>query len=159
MFIHQHRAPRAPTCLHRTGLIKTLAVTLTLESGLSFLLQLTTGLPHKARSPLKEALCGMLKAPRRLPIQGYPGLARLSWRQVNTRPEIAKQVQQPEQPPKIAIRLRQYQEECVQSVLDYLDKGHKRLGISLATGSGKTVSHNPPFSTIPLTSRRSSSRN
>src|ERR1700753_2411773 len=39
-----------------------------------------------------------------------------------------------------AIRLREYQEECIQSVLSYLGKGHKRLGISLATGSGKTVS-------------------
>ncbi|KAI9816183.1 MAG: hypothetical protein M1827_001784 [Pycnora praestabilis] len=37
------------------------------------------------------------------------------------------------------IRLREYQEECIQSVLSYLAKGHKRLGISLATGSGKTV--------------------
>ena len=37
------------------------------------------------------------------------------------------------------IRLRQYQEECIQSVLSYLDQGHKRLGVSLATGSGKTV--------------------
>ena len=41
-----------------------------------------------------------------------------------------------------AIRLREYQEECIQSVLSYLGKGHKRLGISLATGSGKTV-HTP----------------
>ncbi|KAK2758382.1 hypothetical protein FQN54_004232 [Arachnomyces sp. PD_36] len=41
--------------------------------------------------------------------------------------------------PKAQIRLRDYQEECIQSVLSYLDKGHKRLGISLATGSGKTV--------------------
>lgn len=39
-----------------------------------------------------------------------------------------------------AIKLREYQEECIQSVLTYLQKGHKRLGISLATGSGKTVS-------------------
>jgi superfamily II DNA or RNA helicase len=37
------------------------------------------------------------------------------------------------------IRLREYQEECIQSVLSYLEQGHKRLGISLATGSGKTV--------------------
>jgi len=37
------------------------------------------------------------------------------------------------------IRLRQYQEECIQSVLTYLKNGHKRLGVSLATGSGKTV--------------------
>ncbi|KAK5944509.1 putative ATP-dependent helicase IRC3 [Knufia obscura] len=37
------------------------------------------------------------------------------------------------------IRLRQYQEECIQSVLSYLKNGHRRLGVSLATGSGKTV--------------------
>lgn len=39
----------------------------------------------------------------------------------------------------LKIRLRQYQEECIQAVLSHLDEGHKRLGISLATGSGKTV--------------------
>ncbi|KAF6843091.1 DEAD/DEAH box helicase [Colletotrichum musicola] len=37
------------------------------------------------------------------------------------------------------IELRGYQQECIQSVLQSLDDGHKRLGISLATGSGKTV--------------------
>ena len=37
------------------------------------------------------------------------------------------------------IVLRDYQEECIQSVLKYLGEGHKRLGISLATGAGKTV--------------------
>ncbi|KAI4204479.1 MAG: hypothetical protein LQ348_001284 [Seirophora lacunosa] len=41
--------------------------------------------------------------------------------------------------PSPTIRLRDYQEECIQSVLSYLKKGHKRLGVSLATGSGKTV--------------------
>jgi ATP-dependent helicase IRC3 len=40
--------------------------------------------------------------------------------------------------PKIA--LRPYQEESISAVLSYLNKGEKRLGISLATGSGKTVS-------------------
>lgn len=42
----------------------------------------------------------------------------------------------------LKIRLRQYQEECIQAVLANLEKGHKRLGISLATGAGKTVSNN-----------------
>lgn len=37
------------------------------------------------------------------------------------------------------VRLRDYQEECIQSVLSSLNNGEKRLGISLATGSGKTV--------------------
>lgn len=37
------------------------------------------------------------------------------------------------------IQLRDYQEECIQSVLLSLQNGHKRVGISLATGSGKTV--------------------
>lgn len=41
------------------------------------------------------------------------------------------------EPPGIV--LRDYQEECIQSVLDHLKQGHKRLGISLATGAGKTV--------------------
>lgn len=41
--------------------------------------------------------------------------------------------------PPLKIRLREYQEECIQAVLSHLDKGHKRLGVSLATGSGKTV--------------------
>ncbi|KAK4181859.1 putative ATP-dependent helicase IRC3 [Triangularia setosa] len=37
------------------------------------------------------------------------------------------------------IQLRSYQEECIQAVLTSISQGHKRLGISLATGSGKTV--------------------
>jgi ATP-dependent helicase IRC3 len=45
----------------------------------------------------------------------------------------------PSPPPPPQIQLREYQEECIQAVLSYLDAGHKRLGISLATGSGKTV--------------------
>jgi superfamily II DNA or RNA helicase len=41
------------------------------------------------------------------------------------------------------IRLRPYQEESIQAVLSSLEKGHKRLGLSLATGSGKTVCIRP----------------
>jgi len=40
-------------------------------------------------------------------------------------------------PPK--IQLRDYQEEAIKSVIDNLALGHRRLGISLATGAGKTV--------------------
>ncbi|KAF1838850.1 P-loop containing nucleoside triphosphate hydrolase protein [Decorospora gaudefroyi] len=45
----------------------------------------------------------------------------------------------PPPPTPLKITLREYQEECIQAVLSYLDAGHKRLGISLATGAGKTV--------------------
>lgn len=38
------------------------------------------------------------------------------------------------------VSLRPYQENAIQSVLGYLAKGGKRAGLSLATGSGKTVS-------------------
>lgn len=37
------------------------------------------------------------------------------------------------------VQLRNYQEECIQSVLSSVEQGQKRLGISLATGAGKTV--------------------
>ncbi|KAI6244996.1 putative mitochondrial ATP-dependent helicase irc3 [Erysiphe necator] len=37
------------------------------------------------------------------------------------------------------FKLREYQEDCVQSVLSNISEGQKRLGISLATGAGKTV--------------------
>jgi ATP-dependent helicase IRC3 len=42
--------------------------------------------------------------------------------------------------PPLKIKLREYQEECIQAVLSHVRDGHKRLGVSLATGSGKTVS-------------------
>ena len=36
--------------------------------------------------------------------------------------------------PSTSIRLRDYQEECIKAVLSYVERGHKRLGVSLATG-------------------------
>ncbi|KAK3905701.1 P-loop containing nucleoside triphosphate hydrolase protein [Staphylotrichum tortipilum] len=41
--------------------------------------------------------------------------------------------------PTQGIILRAYQEECIQTVLSSLEDGQTRLGVSLATGSGKTV--------------------
>ncbi|KAK8105938.1 uncharacterized protein PG998_003591 [Apiospora kogelbergensis] len=55
-------------------------------------------------------------------------------RPYSTLQEVAKTPLQPQ-----PVRLRDYQEECIQSVLSSLENGHKRLGISLATGAGKTI--------------------
>ncbi|KKK16286.1 hypothetical protein AOCH_001386 [Aspergillus ochraceoroseus] len=48
------------------------------------------------------------------------------------------------------IKLRDYQEECIRSVLDHVRDGHKRLGVSLATGSGKTVIFTQLIGRIPV---------
>lgn len=40
---------------------------------------------------------------------------------------------------RTAVTLRNYQEECIQSCLSAIKEGKKRMAISLATGSGKTV--------------------
>lgn len=37
------------------------------------------------------------------------------------------------------VELRPYQKASITAVLEYLARGEKRLGLSLATGSGKTV--------------------
>ncbi|KAM0563546.1 hypothetical protein ACHAPJ_001270 [Fusarium lateritium] len=47
------------------------------------------------------------------------------------------------------VQLRDYQEECIASVLSSLKQGHKRVGISLATGSGKTVIFTQLIDKIP----------
>ncbi|KAK0275999.1 putative ATP-dependent helicase IRC3 [Friedmanniomyces endolithicus] len=48
-----------------------------------------------------------------------------------------------------ATSLRPYQEDIIQAVLAYLAKGEKRLGISLATGGGKTVIFSHLIDRIP----------
>jgi superfamily II DNA or RNA helicase len=79
--------------------------------------------------------------------------ARISADSSWTRRAVSSTIGDVVQVPQEAIRLRQYQEECIQSVLSYLEKGHKRLGISLATGSGKTVRQSNTRSAIPQTER------
>ncbi|CZS74047.1 unnamed protein product [Fusarium graminearum] len=51
------------------------------------------------------------------------------------------------EPPK--LQLRDYQEECIDSVLNSLQNGQKRVGVSLATGSGKTVIFTQLIERIP----------
>lgn len=48
------------------------------------------------------------------------------------------------------LQLRDYQLECIQSVVSALKNGHKRVGISLATGGGKTVSAFLSYSCLTL---------
>ena len=47
--------------------------------------------------------------------------------------------------PSPPLRLREYQEECIRSVLSYIGEGHKRLGISLATGTRLSLAAWIPF--------------
>lgn len=79
----------------------------------------------------------------RMPVSTPLRCPRLSpqrklWRSNST---LAIPLHRPTEPERLSIVLRDYQEECIQSVLRYVDEGHKRLGISLATGAGKTVAH------------------
>lgn len=45
--------------------------------------------------------------------------------------------------PKLA--LRPYQEECIEAVLGAFREGRRQVGVSLATGSGKTVRSETPI--------------
>ncbi|KAF2820955.1 P-loop containing nucleoside triphosphate hydrolase protein [Ophiobolus disseminans] len=72
-----------------------------------------------------------------------------------SRKKLAEAPTQPSPPPPPQIQLREYQEECIQAVLSYLDAGHKRLGVSLATGSGKTVIFTHLIDRLPATGQAS----
>ncbi|KAL4905176.1 hypothetical protein BDW74DRAFT_185251 [Aspergillus multicolor] len=88
-----------------------------------------------------------------LPLRYLSRAARPSWTRPNTilqrsqRWNSALATATPPETP--AIKLRDYQEECIQSVLDHVEQGHKRLGISLATGAGKTVIFTQLIGRIP----------
>lgn len=90
----------------------------------------------RLRSGLLPISRALLRAPT--PCRVYrplqPPLRFLRFTSTSAAPQLPDDTLSP--PP---IVLRDYQEECIQSVLDYLNQGHKRLGVSLATGSGKTV--------------------
>lgn len=49
----------------------------------------------------------------------------------------------------LSVTLRPYQNECIQECLTNLSQGRKRLGVSLATGSGKTVIFTHLLSQVP----------
>lgn len=56
---------------------------------------------------------------------------------------VVQQVQPPVKPEE--VKLRKYQLECIQAVVESFKQGHKRVGVSLATGGGKTVCVRPTF--------------
>ncbi|TQS39450.1 hypothetical protein Golomagni_00025 [Golovinomyces magnicellulatus] len=53
------------------------------------------------------------------------------------------------------VKLRSYQEDCINAVISNINQGHKRLGISLATGAGKTVVFTQLIDRIEQVDRRS----
>ncbi|KAI1133780.1 P-loop containing nucleoside triphosphate hydrolase protein [Nemania abortiva] len=82
---------------------------------------------------------------RRLPFKSV-GLSQIRLASVSTAEPKARPLQ--------PVRLREYQEECIQSVLLSLQQGHKRIGISLATGAGKTVVFTQLIDRIKPSSKR-----
>ncbi|GAB1732867.1 hypothetical protein NU195Hw_g7720t1 [Hortaea werneckii] len=81
--------------------------------------------------------------PRRTPCQRLT--VRVPWL---SRRGLATTLQPARDDPS-KVQLRPYQEESIQAVLDYLSKGERRLGLSLATGSGKTVIFSHLIGRIP----------
>ncbi|ODA76316.1 hypothetical protein RJ55_08161 [Drechmeria coniospora] len=77
----------------------------------------------------------MLRTVARCAFRSVVGPISLRWNLFCFRPAATLRQSVPNSKPK----LRDYQQECIKSVLSSLKRGHKRIGISLATGSGKTV--------------------
>lgn len=103
----------------------------TFLSGGSRLLRLTSACPRRyLRSAGLSAL------------QARVGVRSFASRKTKKTPkaEIRNETQNNEAPSTPAVQLRDYQRECIESVVSAFKNGHKRVGISLATGGGKTVS-------------------
>jgi len=67
-----------------------------------------------------------------------PAVSGLRW--YRRKAAAAQPVQPPVKPAEVT--LRKYQLECIQAVVESFKQGHKRVGVSLATGGGKTVRAN-----------------
>lgn len=81
-------------------------------------------------TPKRSAVAVGLRFSRGL---GPPTVGLRSYR----KKAVAQQQQPPVKPEEVT--LRKYQLECIQAVVNSFKQGHKRVGVSLATGGGKTV--------------------
>lgn len=68
---------------------------------------------------------------------------------ISTQSQCCSRLLGPQRQASTFLKLRPYQQECIEAVLDYVSKGERRLGISLATGSGKTVIFSHLIDQIP----------
>ncbi|OLL24253.1 putative mitochondrial ATP-dependent helicase irc3 [Neolecta irregularis DAH-3] len=79
------------------------------------------------------------------PIFAHPNPIRITWLPQNYAGIVRKYTS--------AVKLRPYQEECIEACLSHMEEGKKRLAISLATGSGKTVIFTSLIQRVPSPSK------